>query len=134
MTAPASVPDGWVVWADEDDGRTVYAYRPDVFDGSDFPAPCLPVCYLTHGKRTRRPGQNPTDRTTADDWFVTLYLEPDVYVDDVHRFESRSTAESFAFDLLGQFAAGELDYRAAYQVPREAYLDRLDELTGRTSD
>ncbi|WP_254863281.1 DUF5820 family protein [Halovivax gelatinilyticus] len=123
--------DGWEIWTAEDDGRTVYAYRPDVFDGDEYPAPCLPVCYLTPGTQTRRPGQNPTDRTTTDDWFVTLYLEPEVYVDDVHRFESRSDAESFARSLLARFADGELDYREAYQIPREHYLDRLDELTGR---
>ncbi|MFC3958759.1 DUF5820 family protein [Halovivax cerinus] len=132
MPAPADVPDGWVVWADDDTGRTVYAYRPDVFDGSDFPAPCLPVCYLTHGARTRRPAQNPTDRTVHDDWFVTLYLEPDVYVDEVRRTETRADAEAITFDLLDRFAAGEIAYRDAYQVPRHEYLDRLDELTGRS--
>lgn len=130
MTDAADLPEGWVVWADEEDGRTVLAYRPDVFDGSTFPAPCLPVCYLTHGARTRRPGQNPTDRTTDDDWFVTLYLEPDVHVDDVHRVGTRDEAEAVAADLTRRFAAGELAYRDAYQVPRDRYLDRLDELTG----
>ncbi|AGB16472.1 hypothetical protein Halru_1873 [Halovivax ruber XH-70] len=133
MTPSTELPPGWVVWDDESDGRTVYAYRPDVFDGSEYPAPCLPVCYLTHGARTRRPGQNPTDRTVDDDWFVTLYLEPEVYVGDVERVGSQADAESTAIDLLTRFAAGEIDYRAAYQVPRDRYLDRLDELTGRSS-
>lgn len=134
MTTPVDLPDGWVVWADEADGRTVYAYRPDVFDGDNVPAPCLPVCYLTHGARTRRPGRNPTDRTVDDDWFVTLYLEPDVYVGEVQRSETRAEAESIAIELLQQFADGELDYREAYQVPRERYLDLLDELTGTNAE
>src|SRR6056297_2653243 len=133
MTAPAELPDGWVVWADEADDRSVYAYRPDVFNGTDFPAPCLPVCYLTHGARTRRPGQNPTSRTD-DDWFVTLYLEPEVLVGEVHHAESRRAAEAIVDDLTRKFADGDLDYRAAYQVPREQYLDRLDELTGRDGE
>lgn len=127
----ADLADGWVVWSDEPD-RTVYAYRPDVFDGSAFPAACLPVCYVTRGSRTRRPGRNPNDRTTSDDWFVTLYLEPDVYVGDVRRFGTREAAADFVRELTAQFAAGEIDYRGAYQVPREEYFDRLDGLTGRT--
>ncbi|WP_290811528.1 DUF5820 family protein [Halovivax sp.] len=131
MTSEGTLADGWVVWADEDDGRTVYAYRPDVFDGSSFPAACLPVCYVTHGARTRRPGRNPNDATTVADWFVTLYLEPDVHVGEVRRFDDRAAADEYARELLAEFAAGQIDYRAAYQVPREEYFERLDELTGR---
>lgn len=134
MPTAAELPDGWVVWADEEDGRTVLAYRPDVFDGSEFPAPCLPVCYLTHGARTRRPGQNPTDRTTDDDWFVTLYLEPDVLLEEVRRVETRGEAEAVAVDLARRFADGDLAYREAYQVPRDRYLDRLDDLTGASTE
>ena len=128
----ADLPAGWTVWADEADGRTVYAYRPDVFDGSTFPAECLPVCYVTHGARTRRPGRNPTDRTADDDWFVTFYLEPEVHLGDVERFDTREAAAAHAHELARQFASGEIDYRGAYQVPREEYFERLDELTGRT--
>ncbi|WP_247728971.1 DUF5820 family protein [Halovivax limisalsi] len=133
MSEAADPPEGWTVWSDEAD-RTIYAFRPDVFDAADFPAPCLPVCYLTRGERTRRPGRHPASRTTTDDWFVTLYLEPEVVVGDVHRFAARADAEAFALELAERFATGELDYRDAYQVPRERYLDRLDELTNRTTD
>ena len=125
------LPDGWIVWSDEADDRVVYAYRPDVFDASEFPAACLPVCYLTRGDGSRQPGRNPADRPSTDEWLVTLYLEPTVVVDDVHRFDSRDAAESFLHDLLERFTAGSVAYREAYQVPRERYLDRLDELTGR---
>ena len=31
--------------------------------------------------------------------------------------------------LAERFAAGEVDYRGLYQVPREAYLDELDALS-----
>lgn len=131
MTDDVTPPGGWTVWSDEPDGRTVFAYRPDIFDGSAFPPACLPVLYVTHGARTRRPGRNPTDRTVDDDWFVTLYLEPDVDFEDVGRFESREEALDAACNLARQFDEGEIDYRSAYQVPRERYFERLDELTGR---
>lgn len=120
--------DGWVVW-NEGDTRVVLAYRPDVFDGDDFPAPCLPTVYVTRGRRSRRPGP---DRTTPPDapWIVTLYLEPAVAFDEGTN-DSREAALEAAAELTARFAAGELDYRARYQVPREAYLAKLDELTGR---
>ncbi|WP_265111364.1 DUF5820 family protein [Halosolutus halophilus] len=134
MTAFDALPDSWTIWSEEDDGRAVLAYRPDVFDAEEFPPACLPTLYVTHGKRTRRPGTNPTSRTTANDWFVTLYLEPDVSLPDQHRFDDRSDAVACAIDLARQFDAGEIDYRDLYQVPRERYFDRLDELTGGPDD
>ncbi|WP_049925279.1 DUF5820 family protein [Halopiger goleimassiliensis] len=134
MTDRSALPEAWTVWADGDDGRLVLAYRPDVFDGAAFPAPCLPTLYLTHGRRTRRPGRNPTDTTAAEDWFVTLYLEPEVTLEDGRRFDTREEALEYAVDLARRFDAGEIDYRGLYQVPREAYFDRLDELTGRADD
>ncbi|WP_436343553.1 DUF5820 family protein [Natronorubrum sp. FCH18a] len=128
----SSLPDAWTVWNQGDDGRLVLAYRPDVFNADDFPPPCLPTLYLTHGKRTRRPGTNPTSRP-GDDWYVTLYLEPDVSGEN-ERFETREIALERALELAGEFDAGEIDYRGLYQVPRERYFDRLDELTGATGD
>ncbi|WP_255167335.1 DUF5820 family protein [Natrononativus amylolyticus] len=133
MTDFSALPDGWVVWNDGEDGRSVLAYRPDVFNADDFPAPCLPTLYLTHGKRTRRPGVNPNSRTADDDWFVTLYLEPEVHLREDNRFPSREAALEYAIELARRFDDGELDYRGLYQVPRERYFDRLDELTGRES-
>lgn len=129
MSIIGDLPDAWEVWSEESDGRLVLAYRPDVFDGSEFPAACLPTLYLTHGRRTRRPGTNPTD-TPTDDWYVTLYLEPDVYHPETHRFPSRDSALDCAVDIATRFDDGQIDYRALYQIPRDRYLDRLDELTG----
>lgn len=130
MSDLESLPEAWEVWSAEDDGRIVLAYRPDVFDGEEFPAACLPTLYLTHGKRTRRPGTNPTDRTLAADWFVTFYLEPDVSLNETNRFETRAEGLERTVELARQFDDGEIDYRALYQVPREEYFDRLDDLTG----
>ncbi|MFD1564694.1 DUF5820 family protein [Haloarchaeobius amylolyticus] len=130
----SSVPDGWEVWSEGTDGRLVLAYRPDVFNAADFPAPCLPTLYLTHGKRTRRPGVNPADTADSEDWFVTLYLEPDVSLDETLRVPTREAAIERTVELARQFDAGEIDYRELYQVSREAYFERLDELTGENCD
>ncbi|MFB1064082.1 DUF5820 family protein [Natrinema sp. H-ect4] len=124
------LPDGWTVWSQGEDGRLVLAYRPDVFNAADFPAPCLPTLYLTHGKRTRRPGVNPADTADSADWFVTLYLEPDVSLNETLRFPTREAALERTVALARQFDDGEIDYRSLYQVPREEYFDRLDDLTG----
>ncbi|THE66259.1 hypothetical protein D8Y22_03010 [Salinadaptatus halalkaliphilus] len=131
MVDPSELPAGWELWNEGDDGRLVLAYRPDIFDAGAFPAPCLPTLYVTHGKRTRRPGRNPTDTTATSDWFVTLYAEPEVPLETGRQFSTRADALADAMTLADRFGAGEIDYRGAYQVPREPYLEQLDELTGR---
>lgn len=120
-----SLGPAWVVW-NEEAARVILAFRPDVFDGGDLPAPCLPTIYVTRGRRDRRPG----GKRVGEDWYVTLYLEPDVDC-GTESYESRAGAISGAVSLAESFATGEIDYRDEYQVPREAYFDRLDELTGR---
>ena len=121
------LPEGWRVWNEEHE-RVVLAYRPDVFDTQAFPAPCLPTIYVTHGSRDRRPGHRQPDAATP--WYVTLYLEPEVSGNQ-RQYETREAALSGADTLAEQFATGGVEYREYYQVPREAYLDRLDELTSR---
>mgnify|MGYP000622158215 CR=1 FL=1 len=117
---------GWVVWSDGAE-KAVLAYRPDVFDTEAFPAACLPTIYLTKGRRRRQPGK----QTRPDDpWYVTLYLEPDIDT-ELGSFDSREAAEDAVEDLSARFDAGEVDYRDLYQVPREDYFEKLDELTGR---
>ncbi|PSP66408.1 hypothetical protein BRC70_08945 [Halobacteriales archaeon QH_6_68_27] len=102
----------------------------DVFDGDAFPAPCMPTVYVTKGKRRRKPGR---DVRPGDPWYVTLYLEPDVNADR-ETYDPRAEATAAARDLARRFADGKIDYRDLYQVPREAYFERLDELTGRGED
>ncbi|WP_049941150.1 DUF5820 family protein [Halorhabdus utahensis] len=123
----AELPTGWEVWSEEAT-RLVLVYRPDIFDTETFPAPCLPTLYVTKGTRDRRPGR--PDPDVDDPWHVTLYLEPEVEGEN-DAFDDRDEALSGALELARAFDAGELDYRSWYQVPRAAYLDRLDELTGR---
>lgn len=121
-------PDGWEVWSDADD-RLVLAYRPDVFDGGAFPPPCLPTIYVSRGRRGRRPGVE-RDPPPGTPWYVTLFLEPDVE-SEPETFATRARASDGARDLARRFATGAVDYRDLYQVPREAYFEKLDELTGR---
>ena len=124
-----AVPEGWEVWT-ESDLKAVLVFWPDVFDGDAFPAPCMPTVYVTKGKRRRKPGRNVR---SGDPWYVTLFLEPAVDR-DADTYDTRAAAETGARDLAAAFAAGEVDYRDLYQVPREAYFERLDELTGTGSE
>jgi hypothetical protein len=121
--------EGWEVWHEETT-KVVLAYRPDVFDADAFPAPCLPTIYATKGERDRRPGR--PDPDPDDPWYVTFYLEPDV-TQGTEKHETRADALEGARETARRFAAGEIAYRDLYQVPREAYFERLDELTGRAS-
>ncbi|MEM4780435.1 MAG: DUF5820 family protein [Halalkalicoccus sp.] len=124
------LPTGWERWSDEPD-RTVFVYRPDVFDSRAFPAACMPTLYLSNGPhRHRRPEQRHATSRSIEAWYLTLYLEPEVVLAE-ERYDDRTSANEAALDLARRFSDGELDYRGAYQVPRESYLDRLDELTGR---
>ncbi|WP_181686280.1 DUF5820 family protein [Halorhabdus salina] len=122
-----SVPDGWTVWSEEPT-KLVVVYRPDVFDSDTFPAPCLPTLYVTRGRRGRRPGRRKPD--PDDPWRVTLFLEPEIE-GETREYDDREAALDGALELARAFTAGEIDYRALYQQPRTAYLDRLDTLTGR---
>lgn len=120
--------EGWTLWSEEK-RKLVFTYRPDVFNSTDFPAPCLPTIHVTKGRRDRRPGRNKAD--PSDPWYVQLYLEPEVTGEE-RSVADRERAHERALELAEQFAAGEIAYRELYQVPRPAYLDRLDELTGRS--
>ncbi|WP_435194003.1 DUF5820 family protein [Natronomonas sp. EA1] len=122
------LPTGWQVW-NEGAHKIVLVYRPDVFNGSEFPAPCLPTIYLTQGRRSRRPGAELTPDPETP-WYVTLFLEPDVN-DTEQSFDSREAALDGARAIARAFTEGDVDYRGLYQVPRERYFEKLDELTGR---
>lgn len=121
------LPEGWVIWNDEPGGRRILVYRPDVFDTQAFPPACLPTLTITPTSPDRPPGERPHGA-----WYVTLYLEPDVRLRGHDgRFDSREAAVSGALELASRFAAGDIDVRASYQVPREDYLETLVELMGR---
>ncbi len=119
-----TLPEGWRVW-NEESQKLILTYRPDVFNSDAFPAPCLPTIHIRKGKPSRKPGRN----TPAADapWYVQLYLEPDVST-TANAYDSREEAETAAHELATRFTEGNIDYRGLYQVPREAYFDKLDEL------
>lgn len=123
---PDTLADGWRLWNEEPNGRAIVVFRPDVFDADRFPAPCLPTVYLTNGSRRARPGSG---QRRTDEWHVTLFLEPEVEVEST-TFDDRTAALDGVRDVTERFVAGEIDHRGAYQVPREAYLDALDDLLG----
>lgn len=120
--------DGWEIW-NREPTKIVVTYRPDVFNSEAYPPPCLPTIHIRKGRRSRRPGPNTPD--PDDPWYVWLYLEPDVSTDE-RSYETKSEAEAGALELASAFAAGDIDYRSLYQVPRPEYFDRLDELTGQS--
>ncbi|MBP1988215.1 DUF5820 family protein [Halolamina salifodinae] len=122
-----ALPESWTVWNEQPGGRVILAYRPDVFDADEFPAPCLPTIYVTNGSRANRPGAG---QYQTEEWHATLFAEPEVELTNETR-ESREAAVDAAVTVAERFAAGEIDYRGAYQEPREAYLDELDARTGR---
>ena len=122
-----ALPESWTIWNESAD-QCILVFRPDVFDSHEFPAPCLPTLYLTHGRRSRRPGSE-LDPDPTDPWFVTLFLEPEVNR-DADQYGSRTDAIDGAIEIAERFADGAIDYRALYQVPREDYFEKLDELTG----
>jgi hypothetical protein len=123
-----SLAEGWRVW-NADDTRLILAYRPDVFDGAAFDPACMPTIYVTRGRKTKRP-EGSRNLPPDAPWTVTLFLEPDVSTDPEFH-DGREPAVEAALSLAGSFAAGEVDYRGLYQLPRETYLDELDRLTGR---
>jgi hypothetical protein len=128
MNSTEALPEGWEVWNEEPEGRIVLAYRPDVFDSEAFDPACLPTITVAPGRSPDRP---PTRRERAEGWHAVLYLEPQVRVRDCDAsFPDREAAVAGARRIAGEFARGEIDYRGAYRRPREAYLDRLDDLTG----
>jgi hypothetical protein len=120
------LPDGWRVWNEEPSGRVILTFRPDVFDGSALSSACLPTIYLTNGSRRSRPGAG---QYATDEWHVVLFLEPEIEA-VAETYETRPAAVDAAVAVAERFAAGDVDYRDAYQVPREAYFERLDELVG----
>lgn len=127
MFEESALGDGWTVWNAEED-RAVLAYRPDVFNGSTFPAACLPTIYVARGRRTRRPEGNRNLPPDAP-WLVRLRLEPEIDRQP-DAYDTRAAAIEGAAELTRRFTDGDVDYRSLYQIPREGYLKKLDELTG----
>ncbi|UPW00547.1 DUF5820 family protein [Halorussus gelatinilyticus] len=124
------LPEGWTVWNDEPGGRAIFAYRPDVFDADQFPPACMPTLYVAAGQANRPAAEAEYGRTNV--WRVEFFLEPEVELVPARTYDTRAAAVEGARELAAEFVRGELDYRGAYQMPREEYLDELDDLTDRS--
>ena len=61
----ATPPEGWTLWNDEPSGRRILAYRPDVFNESEFPAEQMPTIFVWNGSRANRPGAS---RIRTETW------------------------------------------------------------------
>lgn len=124
-----SLPSGWEVWDHEPESSLILAFRPDVFDGSHFPPACLPTIYVREGQQDlRRAGPQPA-AGSGGTWSVTLFLEPEVR-EQLEMCESMDAATEAAIEYANAFVAGETDIEGLYLRPREAYLERIQELIG----
>ncbi|WP_232685951.1 DUF5820 family protein [Halobacterium zhouii] len=128
MSELETLPESWEVWNEDPGGSTILVYRPDVFDSHQYPAPCLPTIQVAQRPPTQRKRRATTE---YDSWHVSLALEPEVRVkDEDATFDTHGAAVEAAIELAARFDDGDVDYRGAYQVPRDEYLERLDGLTG----
>ena len=119
-------PDGCQAGNVEQTGQATVGYGPDSYAHLTLPSTCLPTIYLTNGSRRKRPGAG---QYATDEWHVVLYLEPEIEA-VTQTYETRERGAEGAIDVAGQFVDGDVDYREAYQVPRDAYFERLDEYVG----
>ncbi|GAD51383.1 hypothetical protein MBEHAL_0143 [Halarchaeum acidiphilum MH1-52-1] len=122
------LPDDWAVWND-DGGRAVVVFRPDVFEGEAYDAARLPTIYVS----TRAPDV-PMRRggEPSDGWHVACTLEPEVHVRALESsHETRAAAAEAAVEAARRFSRGDVGFDGVYATqPPESYLSRLDELTG----
>lgn len=123
------LPDGWEVWDLAAGDRLILVFRPDRFDGDEFPPACLPTIYVREGEQDlSRVGPDPAPGTEAT-WAVTLFLEPGVSAPQGVS-ESWDEACELAVERAHAFVDGEIDIDGMYQRPRELYLEELHGLIG----
>lgn len=121
--AGRELPDGWVVWS-EDDGLVV-CYRPDIFNGDDYPRPCLPLVTVTEADRGTAGGR--------DGWRVTFHVEADVPARRLRNFVAGyDEAVDYVVEIARGFNEGVHDPAEFYAEGdvRDEYVARLREETG----
>ena len=121
-----TLPSGWTRWHSGNDGTVIWTFRPDIFDGTSYPASCLPTVTV---KRERQRGPRGRPRSGGHDasWCAELRLEPDVLLDR-KTLRDRTKALDAARSLATAFSANELSFDNAYQDERQQYLHKLAEL------
>lgn len=127
MADLSTLADGWEIWNDEPHGRVILAFRPDIFNTTDFPPACLPTITIAPGPSPNAP---PDHRHASTAWHVVLYLEPRVRVTTKDTsVPSRPEAIDYAIQLTHEFTDGDIDFDDAYIDPRPDYITKLNELT-----
>lgn len=120
--AGRELPDGWVVWSEED--GLVACYKPDVFDGDRYPRACLPLITVTKADRGTVGG--------GEGWRVTFHVEADVPAYDLRRtVVGYGEAVDYVVEVAANFNDGEYDFAGFYAEgdAREEYVARLEEET-----
>ncbi len=131
MADLSTLADGWEIWNNEPQGRIILAYRPDIFNTTDFPAACLPTITIAPGPSPNAP---PDHRQASSTWHVVLYLEPRVRVTKKDTtVATRPEAIEQAISLSHEFTDGQIDFTDAYIDPRLDYIMKLNQLTEQTS-
>jgi len=118
--AGRSLPEGWVVWSEED--GLVVCYRPDIFDASEFPRPCLPLLTVTRADAGTSGGR--------EGWRVTFHIEADVPAYGLQRtLPDYDAAVDYVVEVARGFNGGEYDIAGFYAEGdvREGYVARLRE-------
>lgn len=122
------LPRGWTTWHGGVDDILVLTFRPDIFDGSAYPAPCLPTLAVKPERSRGRRGR-PRSSRSGGTWCAELTIEPNVTLGR-RTAPDRATAIDRGIELAEQFVCGSIDLREAYPEPREAYLEKVEELVG----
>lgn len=107
------LPNGWEVWSEED--GLVICYKPNVFNGGEFPPVCLPT--ISAG-RSERGG-----------WKVSFYIEADVEARRLRKeFKEYSDAVNYIVDLTEKFNKGNFDIKDFYAKGdvRKDYVEKIE--------
>ncbi|MFB6284243.1 MAG: DUF5820 family protein [Halobacteria archaeon] len=117
--AGRELPEGWRVWSEED--GVVLCYKPWVFDGEDFPRPCLPIITVTKA--------DVGTMGDRDGWRVSFHLEADVQAYGLQEtIVGYDSTLDYMTDLAERFNGGELDFAGMYAEDDErwGYLEKLN--------
>lgn len=120
--AGRSLPEGWVVWSEED--GLVICFKPDVFNASDYPRPCLPLITVSQADVGTVGGR--------EGWRVSFHLEADVQPRELEEvFVDYDDALDYVIEVAEKFNRGEYDLRGFYAEgdARREYLQRIREET-----
>lgn len=109
----ADIPEGWIIWSEED--GVVICYKPDIFNGTNFPAVCIPTISMVESDR--------------EGWRVSFYIEADVEARRLGKeFRNYKEAVDYIMELAEEFNRGNFNLRDFYAKGdvREKYVSKLE--------